>query len=313
MRLTPVKRISSRTTGAVSAYFDNGPAQPAILTEAISEWPAARKWTLEYFSSAFHGELGIATLNFKDTKRGKATKLGAYIEHMDKPFSAIPGLWFGIDSGPASRNAEVDEESVWAFNWDALGRYPALRDDISPYPAFIPNIVASLPQELLEIFQYICSVRFFAIYISRKDTVTPLHTDFHHTIGNLVQFESCKTVILFEPDAYAPSDTVFDPEHPDFGRFPEMANATAYSAVLKPGEMIIIPPDWWHYTRSHGPSITLSHNFFNHRNFSQFMRAIFEDMQRHPDKEELFGKIGSLLGCAPAAVPEPPRRRVAKH
>ncbi|MGN6156390.1 MAG: cupin-like domain-containing protein [Sphingomicrobium sp.] len=307
MKLTSVERISSKADRAVSEYFEKGPTHPIILTEATSEWPAARKWTLEYFSSAFHGELGIATLNFRDTKRGKATKLGAYIDHMDKPFASMPGLWFGIDGGQGPGNPDFEEECLWAFNWDALGRYPSLRDDISPYPAFIPNIVAGLSPEISEIFQYLCSVRFFAIYISRKNTVTPLHTDFHHTIGSLAQFESAKTVILFEPNAYALSDAIFDPEHPDFSRFPEMADATAYSAVLQPGEMIIIPPDWWHYTRSHDRSITLSHNFFNNRNFSQFMGAIFEDMDRHPDKQELFVKIRSLL--LRGSEPKPPAGR----
>ena len=295
MKLIPLERISSKKTTAIAEYFEGGPAYPAILVDAVSHWPALRKWNLEFFSTNFRGDLGVASLSFDRTRSGKATKLGAYIDHLDKPFSSMPGLWIE-DGGRFMDLPKFDEDFVWGFNWDALQRHPSLLDDISPYPSFIPNIVTHLSADTIAALQYICSVKFHAIYISRKNTVTPLHFDFHHTIGSLVQIQGDKTVFLFGPNDYDKSgENVFNPEKPDYHRFPGMLDCLAYSAVLRPGEMIIIPPNWWHYTRSHDHSITLSHNFFNDRNFSPFIRCIFEDMARHPDKKILFQRIRGLL------------------
>jgi hypothetical protein len=307
VKVIPIERMSSLATASVAEYFEAGPAGPLILVDAVSNWPALEKWSLDFFSINFGSELGIASLSFDRTRSGKATKLAAYIEHLDKPFSSMPGLWFGIDGQALAKESRIDENSVWAFNWDALGRHQSLRDDISPYPAVIPNLVATLSPDVAGVLQSISSVKFFAIYISRRNTITPLHRDFHHTIGSLVQFQSDKTVILFEPDAYALSGAIFDPERPDFEHFPQMLNATAYSATLKPGEMVIIPPDWWHYTRSHDHSITLSHNFFTHRNLSAFLRCILADMERRPDKQEMFDNIRSLLRFEAEAATRPDR------
>lgn len=299
MKLTPIERISSKKTALIAEYFEAGPAYPVILVDAVSDWPALKKWKLKFFSTNFRGDLGVATLSFDRTRSGKATKLGAYIDHLDEPFSSIPGLWIEDGGRPMLTEPEFDESFVWGFNWDAFRRHESLFEDISPYPSFIPNIVAHLSPDVMEVLQYICSVKFYAIYISRKNTITPLHSDFHHTIGSLVQFQSDKTIFLFRPEDYKKLDGAnFDPENPHFDRFPEMLGCLGYSAILKPGEMVIIPPDWWHYTRSHDHSITLSHNFFNHRNFSSFIRCIFEDMERSPDKQKLFENIEGLLGSA---------------
>jgi hypothetical protein len=293
----------------IAEYFEAGPAYPVILVDAVSDWPALQKWNLEFFSTNFRGDLGVASLSFDRTRSGKATKLGAYIDHLDNPFSSMPGLWIE-EGGRLMDDPKFDEDFVWGFNWDALQRHPSLFDDISPYPMFIPNIVTHLSPGVMETLQYICSVKFHAIYISRKNTITPLHFDFHHTIGSLVQFQGDKTVFLFRPEDYdEPGENSFDPEEPDYNRFPRMLDRIAYSAILKPGEMIIIPPDWWHYTRSHDHSITLSHNFFNNRNFSPFIRCIFEDMERHPDKEILFEKIRDLLKSTVETSRDPPPER----
>jgi hypothetical protein len=294
LKQAAIERLDGSDTALVADYFESGPAYPAILVDAVSHWPALSKWNLEFFSTHFRGDLGIASLRFDRTRAGKATKLGTFIDHLDEPYDSLPGLWIGTRDAAAAE-AEFDERATWAFNWDAFRLHPALREDIAPHPASIPNLVARLPLETADVLEQISSVKFHAIYISRKDTITPLHTDFHHTIGSLVQFVGDKTVILFEPDAYARSDALFDPEHPDFGLFPAMRDATAHTGVLKPGEMVIIPPDWWHYTRSHDHSVTLSHNFFTPRNRAAFLRCIVEDMERNPEKEALFEQIECAL------------------
>lgn len=302
MKTEAIRRISSDDGAALATSFEAGPDHPFIITGAVRDWPALGKWNLDFFASEFRHDHGVASLEFQATTAGKMTKLGAYIQHLDEPFSSIPGVWVGRDGRPSLDEPRYSEDSVWGFHWDPFRRHPELFRDISPYPAFIPNLVARLDWDVLEAFQKIFSVDLHSIYISRAGTITTIHRDFHHTIGSLVQFQSEKTVFLFRPEDYgAKGDGSFDPEHPDFDRFPEMANVAGFSDVLGTGELLIIPPDWWHYTRSHDHSLTLSHNFFNHVNFSAFMRCVFKDLSKHAHQTELLDRIKTCLDFGPGA------------
>lgn len=298
MRKGPIKRISSGKPGAIANYFGSDPADPAILVDALAAWPALGKWSLSFFASNFGRDFGTIVSGF-DASSGKATKLGTFIDNLDKPLSSIPGLWVGSDGRPCLSAPQYDDRDLWAFKWDPFRRHPELYGDISPYPPEIPNLIAHLDAGTLETLQTILRVDLFSIYITRANTITPVHRDFNHTIGSLVQFQSSKTVFLFRPLDYEQREgQPFDPETPDYGRFPRMRNAPAYCDVIRPGEMLIIPPDWWHYTRSHEHSLTLSHNFINHLNYRMFMDCLSEDLRRNPQKQALFETIRLSLECA---------------
>ena len=81
--------------------------------------------------------------------------------------------------------------------------------------------------------------------------------------------------------------------------FPLLANATARTAVLTPGDVLFIPSNWWHYTRSIDHSITLSYNFFNEANLAQFMESLIKGIPdfagRHGVPQEALAKINKSL------------------
>jgi hypothetical protein len=295
-----IERLASRDEARIAAYFLDLPPAPCIFTDATADWPARGKWTLDFFAANYADVLGIASLSFDQTRAGKATKLGTFIEHLDKPYADLPGFWIGPDKQPTELAPDYDEAAVWSFGWKPFEHDRALLDDISPFPRFIPNITANLPRDVYDALQTIQRIDFHAIYISRRDTVTRLHDDFNHTFGCLAQFEGAKTVVLLAPGDYRerPGPRQFNPEQPDFEEFPELRDATAYRGVLQPGEMLIIPPGWWHYTRAHDHSVTLSHNFFNAANFAAYMRCILSDMWNRHDPGKLVGKLRALLDDA---------------
>ena len=77
-----------------------------------------------------------------------------------------------------------------------------------------------------------------------------------------------KLVLLFSPDDSAalyphPEPLLFntsqvDAEDPDLQRFPNFAGAKCVACVLRPGQMLYIPPTWWHFVRSLSPSFSVS-------------------------------------------------------
>lgn len=93
-------------------------------------------------------------------------------------------------------------------------------------------------------------------WIGPKGTVSSLHFDPKDNL--LCQVYGAKQIIMF-----APSDTKYlyvyddmpmlsntsqvDPTNPDLSSFAEFKNATLYTCILQAGEMVYIPPKWWHH------------------------------------------------------------------
>ena len=52
-----------------------------------------------------------------------------------------------------------------------------------------------------------------------------------------------------------------DPEHLDVRKFPRFLDASVFTCVVEPGDVLYIPRGWWHYLRSESPSISINHWF----------------------------------------------------
>ena len=82
----------------------------------------------------------------------------------------------------------------------------------------------------------------------------------------LIQVRGEKTVTLFPPsdalNLYLQGDKSLVPsvEEPDLGKFPAVARATRFEAVLRPGDGLFIPALWFHSVKS--ASFTVSINVF---------------------------------------------------
>lgn len=49
-----------------------------------------------------------------------------------------------------------------------------------------------------------------------------------------------------------------DPINPDFEKFPEFSKGTMYKCILEAGDMLYIPPKWWHHVIALGKSFSVS-------------------------------------------------------
>jgi lysine-specific demethylase 8 len=49
-----------------------------------------------------------------------------------------------------------------------------------------------------------------------------------------------------------------DAEQPDLARFPLFGSAPYFELTLHAGDMLYIPPRWWHYLRSLSTSFSVS-------------------------------------------------------
>lgn len=99
-----------------------------------------------------------------------------------------------------------------------------------------------------------------------KGTLSPLHHDPKKNL--LAQVVGEKQIFLFSPE-----DSVYlyphehellnntariDPRNPDFRKFPMYKEAKGYCCVLRSGQMLYIPPKWWHFVESLSVSFSVS-------------------------------------------------------
>ena len=95
-------------------------------------------------------------------------------------------------------------------------------------------------------------------WVGPAGTVTPLHCDYDDNI--FAQVWGRKRIILSPPhhDAFLyPSEanailfgSPFDPEAPDFDKFPLARQASMIECLVEPGDMLYVPAGWYHQVRS---------------------------------------------------------------
>lgn len=68
-------------------------------------------------------------------------------------------------------------------------------------------------------------------------------------------------------DGYSP----VDPKQPDFDAFPRFAGVTCHEVVLEPGDLLYLPPGWWHDVTSLSVSVSVSRLWWP---FPRYLRLI---------------------------------------
>jgi len=212
---------------------------PLVISDALHDWPLftmSREQSLMHFAElqgiTRHGDYVKKT--FSTERDFRSTSMADFIASLDAPASKGP-------------NGEP--------------------------PAYMGNNI--LPARLLEHIKYppyFDQSQFIAprIWIGPKGTLTPLHRD--DTDNLFAQVWGQKTFTLAAPHhrtalgtwSTSPQGGLdgcdFNPDAPDYQRFPSARNVTFLRVTLQAGDLLFLPEGWFHQVES--TSTSLSVNFW---------------------------------------------------
>ncbi|QBE66763.1 cupin-like domain-containing protein [Pseudoduganella lutea] len=224
-------KATARSLPAITSVPRIGPLDPAafreraslglpfLMTGIVDRWPLAALTvqTLRDHYSDLPVRARVGDYVNTAFAPDRAMRDMRLLEYLDLVAAGTPGL------PPYLGNLEMRE-------LNRLCHWPAFFDKIGP-PRF---------------------------WLGPAGTVTPLHCDYDDNV--FAQIWGTKRIMLVPPhhDAWLyPNEanailfgSPFDPEAPDYERFPLARQATVIECIVGPGDMLYVPAGWYHQVRS---------------------------------------------------------------
>jgi hypothetical protein len=233
--------------------------QPVIFVDATRGWPAASKWTFDWFRSK-HGDVEIyvrSALYRRAAARGtsepwgdaRRMKLSAYVDEVLASTSrpVEEDLNRVADEMLGKRPEEINH----MVGPTLLQAAPSLREDVR-FPDYPPRWLRRFTES--------------SSWIAGRGTFAQLHADRAHNV--FTQIVGRKRWQLYSPRKsrrlrplllhWAAKISSLDLEVGGVRRAESEGLRPDYDFVLEPGEMLFIPVGWWHRVYTVEPSIAIN-------------------------------------------------------
>lgn len=247
LKTTPITRVKSITKDEfISEYYKK--QRPVLIEDLSKDWPAYRKWNLDYIQS-LAGDQIVPLYNNEPTKGrqnsvvpAKKMKLYDYIEIL-----------------------KTQPTDLRMFFYNVLQKMPKLLEDFS-YPDIGLKFFKKLP----------------VMFFGGKGSKVLAHYDMD--LADLVHFHfhGTKKITLFAPDQakhlYKVPFTVhnletIDMDNPDFEKYPALQLAKGISVTMKHGDALYMPSGYWHYITYDNGGFSITLRAFP-RQFKQFTECV---------------------------------------
>ncbi|KAJ2081897.1 hypothetical protein H4R24_001993 [Coemansia sp. RSA 988] len=225
---------------------------PFIIEGATSFWPALsrHKWSnLSYMRRAVgHHRLVPIEQGKKYTDEQWSQKLVSFGEFLDN----------------ISNSSGSDKPCDYLAQHNLLKQAPALkRDFILPDYTQVETGRRAVSVDVDDNVDGVV----VNIWIGPSGTISPLHYDnfdnlfaqiFGYKYFRLYSHRETANLYPYPPGTLLVNTSQVDVESPDIKKHPRAENAHYLECVVKPGDLLYIPPRWWHYVRSLSTSASIS-------------------------------------------------------
>ena len=211
---------------------------PCVITDATSHWSAHTNWSFETFGKA----------RFMLADNVEPMTFAEYNEYCESTTDDEPLYIFDPTFGERNDTKELlkDYDEPELFSDDLFKNLGSIRP---PYRWFI----AGPPR-----------------------SGSNLHVDPLGTSAWNAVIKGKKEWIIFYPGASI-QETIKSGAAWLRDEYPKLKHLQHYRFTQKPGEILYIPPGWWHIAINHEPTIAITQNFFEPRYMSKAGNLILRE------------------------------------
>ncbi|GJQ08917.1 hypothetical protein GpartN1_g708.t1 [Galdieria partita] len=230
--------LSERHRPSLETFFNQymKPQLPLLIKGVATEWPCIKRWNNIVYWKQIAGNrlvpIEIGSSYMSEDWSQQLMKLGDFIDKYIIQSSRRIG---------------------YLAQHPLLEQVPSLMNDIQIPEYCYLSETNSLPR--------------IHIWFGPKNTRTPLHYDAQHNL--FVQVVGWKYIRLYAPGESSklyPSEgtlhkntsLIDDIEQVDTEKYPDYMDAVYQECVVGSGDMLYIPPGYWHYVKALDKSISLS-------------------------------------------------------
>lgn len=222
---------------------------PVLIPGAFSDSTAVKFWAPEYLASL---------LGSKEVQVGKSPD---GVHRLD-PKKGVPkgGVYRMTFGEYIKKITSNDEEAKTLYLQQAhiQDLLPSLHDDIDIIIKTFKDFTFGYPQ----------------IWVGTGSSLVPLHFDQPNNF--LIQIYGEKRLLLFSPKQSkhlymqpfnsriihtSQIDTFIDINQPNLSKFPKLQNAKLIEVILKAGDVLYIPPYWWHQVQGLSLNISVTYRW----------------------------------------------------
>ncbi len=256
-KTTPVTRVKNITKAEFIKHYYK-PQKPVLIEGLTKNWPAYKKWTLNYVQ--------------------------------DRAGDQVVPLY---DNKPAEDKQSVYEPAKEMLLYDYI---EILKTQPTDLRIFFYDILKNMP-ELVNDFDFPdIGLKFFkrlpALFFGGGESKVFMHYDIDLPDSVHFHFEGDKSVTLFSPEQtkylYKVPFSIhnidkIDMDEPDFDKYPALQYVKGIQANMKHGDALYMPSGYWHYIKylNGGFSMTLRALPRHPKRFANMLYNVF--FMRHFD------------------------------
>ncbi len=257
MELKSIDRVKHLTKAQFLKHYFK-PQKPVIIERFIEDWPAYKKWDLDYMAEVA-GDKTVPLYDDRPVRHDEGFNQ-AHAKMKLKDYVAL---------------LKKEPTRYRIFLWNILKEVPQLQKDYS-YPDFGLKLMKGLPM----------------LFFGGEDSHTFMHYDID--LANIFHFhfQGQKEIILFDQNQ---NDYIYKIPHslivredidfsnPDYEKWPALKKAKGFKGHLNHGEVLYMPEGYWHYMKYITPGFSMSLRAIprNPKNLSKALYNIF--VMRHFD------------------------------
>jgi len=212
---------------------------PVVMEGKAKEWNCTKTWSPQWLSQHF----GSDPVSLIDASPEDMTNINYEVQNV-----TLGDVLKAMDSGDISKYSRFNR---------ILYDHPELLADFDW-------------RWLYKMRNVLSSGNTFQVFIGGKGTRTQLHCASEHNLFTQVYgqkhwyiYEPACDIIFDPPVTGTPYfHSAFDPDAPDYSRFPGAQFLNRWECELSPGDVLFNPPSWWHHVTNLTGSIGVGFRWF---------------------------------------------------